>query len=128
MSKLYVACSIAALAIAGCGQSATQPDLSLDDVTPTSLTLCGACGEEKGSQTCCAEGAEVCTECALHKGSPGCCKIEKGEDVTLCSGCGEAKGSEACCAEGAEICDCGFHKGSPACKLKKAEEETDSEE
>ena len=63
---------------------------SSDDVM-----LCGSCGQVKGAETCCAEGAADCMTCGLDKGSPGCCKMEKGEDVTLCNGCGSAAGSDA---------------------------------
>ena len=36
--------------------------------------LCTSCGEEKGAEKCCAEGAEKCEKCDKNKGSPGCCK------------------------------------------------------
>ncbi len=43
--------------------------------------LCGKCGEEKGGDACCKEGAEKCSACGLHKGSPGCkekCAVKSG--------------------------------------------------
>jgi hypothetical protein len=36
--------------------------------------LCAGCGQVKGSDLCCVEGAEKCAKCGLDKGSPGCCK------------------------------------------------------
>ena len=36
--------------------------------------LCGGCGEVKGADKCCVEGAEKCADCGKNKGSPGCCK------------------------------------------------------
>ncbi|MAE27530.1 MAG: hypothetical protein QF724_01475 [Planctomycetota bacterium] len=36
-------------------------------------TLCGDCGEVKGTDTCCDANAERC-DCGKIKGSPGCCK------------------------------------------------------
>ena len=61
------------------------------------VTLCGGCGQIKGSDTCCKPGAAACGGCGLAKGSPGCCKIAKGKDVELCLKCGQAKGSDVCC-------------------------------
>ena len=83
--------------------------------------LCGSCGDEKGSESCCSESAEACAGCGLTKGSKLCC-VElpadaKGKD--LCGSCGHVAGSESCCAEDAEKCECGMAKGSPlCCKLK----------
>ena len=80
------------------------------------LALCGGCGQIKGSDVCCAEGADKCPKCELVKGSPGCCKIEKGSDAKLCTKCGQIVGSDKCCAEGAEKCPkCNLAKGSPGC-------------
>ena len=36
-------------------------------------TLCPDCGQVKGSELCCVEGAELCPDCGKVKGSPGCC-------------------------------------------------------
>jgi ABC-type nickel/cobalt efflux system permease component RcnA len=82
--------------------------------------LCGSCGTEKGTESCCSETAEKC-ECGMAKGSALCCveldASAKGKD--LCTACGHVAGSTDCCAEGAEKCDCGMAKGSPlCCKLK----------
>ena len=41
------------------------------------VTLCGKCGQVKGSEKCCKPGAEKCPMCGLDKGSPGCCRINK---------------------------------------------------
>ena len=80
------------------------------------VTLCGKCGQVKGSKACCKQGAEKCGRCGLAKGSPGCCRIPKGKDVTLCGKCGQVKGSDACCKKGTEKCKgCGLDKGSPGC-------------
>ncbi len=86
--------------------------------------LCGSCGDEKGTESCCAESAEKCTDCGLTAGSKLCC-VEldadaKGKD--LCGSCGHVAGSENCCAEDAEKCDCGMAKGSPLCCKLKSEE------
>jgi hypothetical protein len=106
------------LALVGCSKTATV-DSNLDipevDLTAATFTLCKDCGEVKGSDKCCVEGAEMC-ECGFVHGSPACCKVDKtGEDITLCAKCGFVAGSDQCCAEGAEMCDCGFVHGSPAC-------------
>lgn len=84
------------------------------------IVLCGKCGQVKGTDKCCQEGAAVCPECGLGKGSPGCCKIAKGDDVILCAKCGQIKGSEVCCKSDATVCaKCGLAKGSPGCcKIK----------
>ena len=133
---LFGALAVGTLLLAGCGTSASSPEGAAGGSagaccgTPDAegccaskkgVFLCGGCGQVKGSDVCCAEGAEKCDKCGLTKGSPGCCKIEKGTDTKLCSKCGQIKGSDACCAEGAEKCDkCGLAKGSPGCcKIKK---------
>lgn len=80
------------------------------------LSLCGKCGQVKGSAACCAQGAVTCAKCGLVKGSPGCCAITKGTDAVLCAKCGQVKGSDACCAADAVKCaKCGLVKGSPGC-------------
>ena len=85
------------------------------------VTLCGKCGQVKGSPLCCKPGQTMCKKCGLVAGSPGCCTIKKGDDVTLCGKCGQVKGSELCCKPGQEKCPkCGLSKGSPGCcKLNK---------
>lgn len=120
MKSLLATLALGLLVSVGCSQS-SGPAADVDaGITKVSTVLCGACGEVKGSDQCCAADADVC-DCGLHKGSPGCCKIEKGTDVTLCSKCGEVADGEKCCAEGAEVCACGAHKGAPGCCLKKSE-------
>ncbi len=119
--------------VLGCGGATEEPAPTPDPATPaegdgaavldTNTTLvsvekyCGSCGQAKGSEACCAEGAEKCGECALAKGSPLCCKVPAelaGKD--FCGKCGQAAGSEDCCKEGAEMCvDCGLAKGAPLC-------------
>ena len=86
-------------------------------------TLCGKCGQVKGSDKCCKPGAEKCANCGLDKDAPGCCRIQKGTAVTLCGKCGQIKGSDKCCKPGAEKCaNCGLDKGSPGCcRINKAE-------
>ena len=80
------------------------------------VTLCGNCGQVKGSKLCCVKGAETCSKCGLAKGSPGCCRIKKGKPVTICGKCGQVKGSDVCCKPGAKKCKgCGLDKGSPGC-------------
>ena len=82
------------------------------------VKLCAHCGQIKGSELCCKEGAEKCADCGLAKGSPACCKgIDfPGGDVALCAKCGQVKGAEACCKADAEKCPkCGMAKGSPGC-------------
>ena len=79
------------------------------------VTLCGGCGQIKGTDSCCAAGASTCVGCGLAKGSPGCCNMAKGQSATLCNGCGQIKGSDACCDDSATRCGCGMIKGSPGC-------------
>ncbi len=84
--------------------------------TGAAKTLCGGCGQVKGSDVCCEKGAEKCDGCKLAKGSPGCCKITPGTNAPLCAGCGQIKGSDVCCKEGADKCTkCDKAKGSPGC-------------
>ncbi len=101
-----------AKALAGCGACGAGAKKS-----PWAVTLCGRCGEIKGSDKCCRAGAKRCM-CGAIKGAPGCCKIPiKGKDSVLCPGCGEIKGSKKCCAPGAKRCSCGAIKGSPGCRI-----------
>ncbi len=80
------------------------------------VTLCGSCGQVKGSKLCCVKSAEKCPRCGLAKGSPGCCRIKRGKTVKVCGKCGQIKGSEACCKPGAKKCKgCGLDKASPGC-------------
>ena len=57
---------VTGMILVGCDKAPTP--------TPTAKTLCGGCGQIKGSDVCCKEGAEKCDGCKLAKGSPGCCK------------------------------------------------------
>jgi hypothetical protein len=99
---------VTGMILVGCDKAPTP--------TPTAKTLCGGCGQIKGSDVCCKEGAEKCDGCKLAKGSPGCCKIAQGKDAVLCAGCGQIKGSDVCCKADAEKCaKCGMAKGSPGC-------------
>lgn len=127
--ELFTAFSLVAVISLGCGESTAPEPTDLTKVLYRPGTLCGDCGQLKGSEACCAEGAEVCSKCSLQKGAPGCCKMTKGTNVTLCAGCGEIKGSEACCAEGAEACSkCQLHQGAPGCcKLEKIDADSDHE-
>ena len=84
------------------------------------VTLCGLCGEVKGTDKCCAEGIALCDNCKLHKDSPLCCnKAIRGEkDILLCRKCGEVCFTEKCCPKSGapEKCaECGLHKDSPGC-------------
>ena len=87
-------------------------------------TICGSCGEAKGTDSCCSESAEKCASCELNKGSLLCC-VQLDASVAgkdLCGSCGQVAGSDTCCVEGAEKCECGMAKGSPlCCKLKNDE-------
>jgi hypothetical protein len=132
MKKLLSIVAIFGLASvwsAGCQKSPLQSDASTGAADSTvgtqpaigseehaHLMLCGHCGQVKGTDECCKDGAEKCAACSLAKGSPGCCKIPAGTDVALCEKCGHIAKTEACCQEGAETCEkCGLAKGSPGC-------------
>ena len=111
--------AMAMFSMTGCGGESSSPvgtsAAGAAEVDAT-VTICGGCGQEKGSDSCCAEGAEKCSECSLAKGSPGCCKLTSGEDSELCRKCGQVAGGDGCCKDGAEKCDdCGLTKGSPGC-------------
>lgn len=82
------------------------------------ISICGKCGEIKGSENCCKPGLEKCSKCDAHKGSPGCCKLKENKsDLILCK-CGHIKGSKLCCKSDNELCaKCGKAKGSPGCCL-----------
>ncbi len=122
-------CGVLALVVwtSGCSQQSsngaaegTLPTDAVASAGVSDVTLCGACGQIKGSEVCCKADAEKCDHCRLAKDSVGCCKMEAGTDVVVCAKCGESKGSENCCAEGKEACaECGLHKGSlGCCKIK----------
>ena len=84
------------------------------------LALCTTCGEIKGTEKCCAEGAEKCAACSKNKGSVGCCLDVK--EQALCAKCGEIEGSAKCGVKDAVKCEkCGKNKGAPGCcnDLKK---------
>ncbi len=106
---------LSSFALVGC-ESAEDTDL-VRSGTMGEAVVCSGCGEFKGTDGCCVEGAEKCDKCGLAKGSPGCCKVDvTGGDVTLCGDCGQVKGSDTCCAADAVACDkCGLAKGSPGC-------------
>jgi hypothetical protein len=89
-------------------------------------TICGLCGELKGSEKCCQEGIAECPNCGLHKGSILCCSTAfHGRDVVLCRKCGEVAFGKKCCKPGPALCPkCGLHRGSPGCcKIEKFEGE-----
>ncbi len=108
--------ALTAMFVAGCGKDETT-------ASAADVKLCAKCGQIKGSDVCCKEGAEKCDKCGLAKGSPGCCKLPEGTtgDVTLCGKCGQIKGTDVCCKADAVKCDkCGLAKGSPGCcKINK---------
>ncbi|MFC1757251.1 hypothetical protein ACFL2H_00580 [Planctomycetota bacterium] len=82
--------------------------------------LCGKCGNEAGSEACCAEGATSCEKCGLHEGSKLCC-VDLPEDAAgknICGGCGVAVGADEHhhCDKTAEKCEkCGLNAGSAGC-------------
>ncbi len=57
------------------------------------IVLCAKCGEEKGTDACCAPKAEKCTKCGEVKGTEKCCA----PPVEKCTKCGLEKGSAQCC-------------------------------
>ena len=131
VKPVCLAFTLALVVTLGCDnpETTTPTALSTDSATTpaqSKVILCGMCGEETGSDSCCADGAEKCDSCGLHKGTALCCKVPedmKGKD--MCMSCGNAAGSEQCCAEGAEECGkCGLHKGSALCCKIEAEAET----
>lgn len=122
MFACFALLSITAIVSLGCSKPPSgDSGAVMSEALYKSATLCGHCGQIKGSDSCCAEGAATCAKCELQKGSAGCCKMKAGDDVVLCAHCGQIKGDDACCAEGAEACaKCGLHKGAPGCcKLEK---------
>mgnify|MGYP007059381333 CR=1 FL=1 len=111
--------TFACVAMLGCGDETETPDSkgAAPEITPVAaFAICGDCGHQKETTSCCAEGADVCADCGLHAGSPGCCKIEKGQTgVEICA-CGHIKGDENCCNDTAARCaKCGMFEGSPGC-------------
>ena len=117
-SCLMLSCWAALLfTLSGCGEPEAVgiPHTHNPDAE---VTLCGLCGEVKGSENCCQEGATLCPICGLHKGAILCCStaINGRRDVVLCRKCGEVAFSKKCCQVGAAACPkCGLHKGSPGC-------------
>ena len=107
---------------AGDGNTTTAAsNSSATETVEVATILCGQCGEEKGSATCCAQTAETC-ECGMHKGSALCC-VELPADAAgkdICSQCGHvAEAGHTCDGDCEKCAECGLHAGSPACcKLK----------
>lgn len=91
-------CPASAAAAKSCCTDDGKCETACEAEAPSGISLCGGCGQIKGSPNCCLDGAEKCPGCSLDKGSPGCCKMEKGTDAKLC-GCGEIGGSDACKAK-----------------------------
>ena len=133
---LFVA--IVGIACWGCTDAASTPasgnataetgsehgDTDNHETINVSATLCGSCGDTKGSESCCSETAAKCGDCGLNEGSKLCClKLDAdaaGKD--LCGKCGNVAGSTTCCADGAEACaSCGLTKGSALCCKEKAD-------
>lgn len=108
------------MAIGGCASDDAATTQSAT-VSAGEIALCTGCGQIKGSEECCADGATLCA-CGMVKGSPGCCRIEQGssDPVALCATCGHIKGDEMCCKPGQEMCSaCDMVKGSAGCcKIK----------
>lgn len=125
-------CTVALLA--GCDSGGTSTVTAKSDSAPTpvaNITLCGACGHDKGSAQCCSDECESCEKCGLHVGSDLCCAVSedlKGKD--MCASCGHAAGSEECCSDECESCEkCGLHVGSPlCCKLESSHADHDHAE
>lgn len=101
----------------GSGTKAPQQAGSGTKVEAAKVSLCGKCGQIKGSDVCCKADAVKCEKCGLAQGSPGCCKLPvAGADAALCTKCGQIKGSDVCCNADAVKCEkCGMAKGSPGC-------------
>ncbi len=121
-SCLALACLVLSLlAIGGCQEEVVG--IPHEHHAEAEITICGLCGEIKGSEKCCKEGvAPVCANCGLHKGSILCCSTAfHGRDVVLCRKCGEVAFSKTCCKPGPALCPkCGLHRGSPGCcKIEK---------
>ena len=132
-SAMFLA--LAVLAISGCakpadngagdggvgGGDSNATTASIDGATtmPVALaTLCGKCGEVKGSDNCCAAGAETCSGCGLHAGAPLRCAHlpEDAAGKDICQACGHvAEEGHACDSDCEKCADCGMHKGAPAC-------------
>ena len=120
--------------VAGCKQETPPPAKEEGAVTDKppypDTTLCGKCGQVKGSAMCCCNKPDQprCPKCGLFLGSPGCCRITKGETATLCGKCGQVKGSELCCCNKPDqprCTMCGLFKGSPGCcRINKPEVQT----
>jgi hypothetical protein len=106
----------ALLALSGCSKKKVSPPHAHSP--DFEITLCGLCGEVKGTEKCCKEGIALCPNCGLHKGSVLCCSsaLTSRRDVLLCMKCGERKFTKKCCQEDIALCPkCGLHKGSPGC-------------
>ncbi len=69
--------ALACLGLAPAGCQSSSGTAAEADVSPGAVGLCTGCGQVKGSDACCREGAAQCPGCGLAKGSPGCCKIQK---------------------------------------------------
>lgn len=112
---LVIALGLVSFLAGGCSSTDEHAEHDHD----VGITLCGGCGQVKGTEACCAPGAAKCASCGLAKGSPGCCKMPAGTDAVLHE-CGAIKGSAACCDENAPRCaGCGKIKGTPGCCIKQ---------
>lgn len=118
----FAVMSCALLVAVGCAPESVESPVA--DAAPTTTavaageTLCGGCGECKGSESCCSEDAAKCAGCGLNEGSELCCVVHgsDAEGKDMCTGCGEVAGTEECCSEDAEKCgECGMNAGAPLC-------------
>src|SRR5688572_10201221 len=113
-SSCLALCGLALLLIAssGCGKP-EPPGVAHTHNPDAEVTLCGLCGETKGSDKCCKEGIALCPKCGLHKGSILCCSAAftgAPRDVILCRKCGEVAFGKKCCKAGPVLCTtCGLH-------------------
>ena len=115
---------VTVVAMSGCSTEDASSTAQAE-VSPGAISLCTGCGQIKGGDSCCAEGATMCA-CGMVKGSPLCCQgIEPGstDPVALCASCGHIKGTDMCCQPDQVRCDsCKLVKGSAGCcKIKKSE-------
>ena len=74
-AKLFSALvAIVGMIALGCAPTSDSTTVeSGAETVAAGVTLCGLCGQVKGSDVCCAADAVKCEKCGLVKGSPGCC-------------------------------------------------------
>ncbi|HDY65522.1 MAG TPA: hypothetical protein ENH84_04740 [Phycisphaerae bacterium] len=76
MKRILALFLATALSVAVVGCESKPVEKTGGQTITSSPKICAKCGQIKGSDLCCKDGAKICSKCGLAKGSPGCCIIK----------------------------------------------------